>query len=75
MLVNAIQFPTWLDPVLVEIPLGFTTLPIRWYALAYIAGIWFGYLLAKRTLARVRLIGGVSSRQSRVRASVRLAKR
>lgn len=58
MLVNAIPFPSWLDPVLIEIPLGFTTLPIRWYALAYIVGIWFGYLLAKRTLARARLWRG-----------------
>ncbi len=55
MLTNALNFPTWLDPVLVEIPLGFATLPIRWYALAYIVGIWLGYLLAKRTLARTRL--------------------
>ena len=55
MLTNALNFPTWLDPVLVEIPLGFATLPIRWYALAYIVGIWLGYLLAKRTLARARL--------------------
>ncbi len=55
MLLNAIQFPTWLDPVLVDIPLGFTTLPIRWYALAYIVGIWLGYLLAKATIRRAAL--------------------
>ena len=54
MLVNAIPFPD-LSPVLVEIPLGFTTLPIRWYALAYIVGIWLGYLLARRTVARAHL--------------------
>lgn len=54
MLVNAIPFPD-ISPVLVEIPLGFTTLPIRWYALAYIVGIWLGYLLAKRTIARTQL--------------------
>ncbi|MEM9426753.1 MAG: prolipoprotein diacylglyceryl transferase [Pseudomonadota bacterium] len=53
-MVNAIPFPD-LSPVLVEIPLGFTTLPIRWYALAYIVGIWLGYILAKRTLARATL--------------------
>ncbi|MEO1537269.1 MAG: prolipoprotein diacylglyceryl transferase [Pseudomonadota bacterium] len=51
---NAIPFPD-LSPVLVEIPLGFTTLPIRWYALAYIVGIWLGYVLARRTVARARL--------------------
>ncbi len=54
MLSFAIPFPE-ISPVLVEIPLGFTTLPIRWYALAYIVGIWLGYLLAKRTVARVAL--------------------
>ncbi len=54
MLTFAIPFPD-ISPVLVEIPLGFTTLPIRWYALAYIVGIWLGYLLAKRTLARAQL--------------------
>ena len=54
MLANAIPFPD-LSPVLVEIPLGFTTLPIRWYALAYIVGIGLGYLLAKRTVAPARL--------------------
>ncbi len=54
MLTFAIPFPD-ISPVLVEIPLGFTTLPIRWYALAYIVGIWLGYLLAKRTIARARL--------------------
>jgi len=55
MVLNAIDFPTWLDPVLVNIPLGFTTLPIRWYALAYIVGIWLGYLLAKATIRRAAL--------------------
>ncbi|MEM6387842.1 MAG: prolipoprotein diacylglyceryl transferase [Pseudomonadota bacterium] len=51
---HAIPFPD-LSPVLVEIPLGFTTLPIRWYALAYIVGIWLGYLLAKYTVNQARL--------------------
>ena len=54
MLVNAIPFPD-LSPVLVEIPLGFTTLPIRWYALAYIVGIWLGFVLVKRAIATPRL--------------------
>ncbi len=54
MLVTAIPFPD-ISPVLVEIPLGFTTLPIRWYALAYIIGIWLGYRLVKHTLARPHL--------------------
>ncbi len=51
---TGIPFPD-ISPVLVEIPLGFTTLPIRWYALAYIVGIWLGYLLAKQALKRIRL--------------------
>lgn len=51
---NGIPFPD-ISPVLVEIPLGFTTLPIRWYALAYIVGIVLGFLLVKRTLARPTL--------------------
>jgi len=46
-----LPFPD-IDPVLVEVPLGFATLPIRWYALAYIVGIWLGYLLVRRALAR-----------------------
>lgn len=50
----AIPFPD-ISPVLVEIPLGFTTLPIRWYALAYIVGIYLGYRLARGALARARL--------------------
>ncbi|MBE7218413.1 MAG: prolipoprotein diacylglyceryl transferase [Caulobacteraceae bacterium] len=38
------QFPTALKPVLVTIPLpGGRGLPIRWYALAYVAGILLGW--------------------------------
>lgn len=50
----AIPFPE-ISPTLVEIPLGFTTLPIRWYALAYIVGIYLGYRLARRALAKAPL--------------------
>ena len=50
----AIPFPD-ISPTLVEIPLGFTTLPIRWYALAYIVGIYLGYLLIRRAIARPAL--------------------
>lgn len=40
----ALQFPTFLKPVLVAIPLpGGRSLPIRWYALAYVAGILLGW--------------------------------
>ncbi len=51
---TGIPFPD-ISPVLVEIPLGFTTVPIRWYALAYIVGIYLGYVLVKRALARPAL--------------------
>ena len=47
----AIPFPD-LSPTLIEIPLGPITLPIRWYALAYIAGIILGVWMAGRALAR-----------------------
>ena len=50
----SIPFPD-ISPVLVEIPLGFITLPIRWYALAYIVGIYFGFLLVRRALNRSSL--------------------
>ena len=57
MLVNAIPFPD-LSPVLVEIPLGFTTLPIRWYALAYIAGILIGWRIVVAAIRRPGLWPG-----------------
>ena len=50
----AIPFPE-ISPTLVEIPLGFTTLPIRWYALAYIVGIYLGYRLIRAALDRPAL--------------------
>ncbi len=49
-----IPFPD-ISPVLIEIPLGFTSLPIRWYALAYIVGIIIGYLLFRRAIDRPTL--------------------
>ena len=53
----ALPFPD-ISPVLVEIPLGFTTLPIRWYALAYIAGFLIGYWLLRRAIDRPALWPG-----------------
>jgi len=49
-----IPFPD-LSPVLVEIPLGFTSLPIRWYALAYIVGIIIGYRFFRLAIDRAHL--------------------
>ncbi len=51
---HGIPFPD-ISPVLVEIPLGPVDLPIRWYALAYIAGILVGYWLLRRTIRRTQL--------------------
>ena len=51
---HGIPFPD-ISPVLVEIPLGPIDLPIRWYALAYIAGILVGYWILRRTIGRPQL--------------------
>ena len=51
---HGIPFPD-ISPILVEIPLGPIDLPIRWYALAYIAGILVGYWLLRRTIGHPRL--------------------
>ncbi|MFG1480070.1 prolipoprotein diacylglyceryl transferase [Xanthobacter sp. V4C-4] len=54
----ALPFPA-IDPVLVEIG----PLAIRWYALAYIAGLVLGWLLGRRLVASPRLWGGTSPMQ------------
>ena len=51
----ALSFPEF-DPALVEIG-GF---PIRWYALAYIAGLILGWRYAVMLVKRERLWGGTS---------------
>lgn len=51
----ALPFPM-IDPVLVQIG----PLAIRWYALAYIAGLVLGWLLARTLVARPALWGGTS---------------
>ncbi|MDD9979437.1 MAG: prolipoprotein diacylglyceryl transferase, partial [Boseongicola sp.] len=51
---NGIPFPN-VSPILVEIPLGFTTLTIHWYALAYIAGVLIGFWIISRALKRPKL--------------------
>jgi phosphatidylglycerol:prolipoprotein diacylglycerol transferase len=50
--VLALPFPM-IDPVLIE----FGPLVIRWYALAYIAGIFLGWWLARRVISRPLLWG------------------
>ena len=52
-----IPFPN-ISPILVEIPLGFMTLPIRWYALAYIVGLMVGFWLIRRAIDRPSLWAG-----------------
>ena len=54
MLYAGLPFPD-ISPILVEIPLGFATLPIRWYSLAYIVGIFIGYMILRRAIARPAL--------------------
>lgn len=44
-----------IDPVLVTFELFGLSLPIRWYALAYLAGIFIGLLLMRRLMARPTL--------------------
>lgn len=54
---TGLPFPN-ISPVLVEIPLGFITLTIHWYAVAYIAGIVAGFWLIGRTLRKPDLWPG-----------------
>jgi phosphatidylglycerol:prolipoprotein diacylglycerol transferase len=54
-----IPFPA-IDPVLVSIPLGSVELAIRWYALAYIAGLLLGWRYIAWLMARPRLWGGTA---------------
>jgi phosphatidylglycerol:prolipoprotein diacylglycerol transferase len=53
MLLSALAFPT-IDPVLVRIG----PFAVRWYALAYIAGILLGWLYARALVRRAHLWGG-----------------
>ena len=53
----AIPFPE-IAPEIVSIEIGGATFALRWYALAYIAGILFGWWLAARTLRAPRLWPG-----------------
>ncbi len=55
MTVLALPFPM-IDPVLVQIG----PLAIRWYALAYIAGLVLGWMLGRALVARAALWGGKS---------------
>ena len=58
----ALSFPEF-SPALVEIDLGFVGLgsfPIRWYALAYIAGLVIAWRYALMMVKRERLWGGTS---------------
>lgn len=53
MLLSALAFPT-IDPVLLRIG----PFALRWYALAYIAGILLGWLYARAIVRRAHLWGG-----------------
>ncbi len=56
----AIPFPD-LSPTLVSFEIGGFTLALRWYALAYIAGIVIGYWIIARAIARPALWPGDTS--------------
>ena len=51
----AIPFPDWLSPVLFSVDVGSFTLALRWYALAYIAGILIAWRIMVALLRRDRL--------------------
>ena len=61
-----LPFPA-IDPVLVSIG----PFAIRWYALAYIAGILLGWVYARRLIATPRLWGGAPPMTPMTRHSVR----
>src|ERR1700754_3429082 len=52
---SLIPFPSF-DPVLISIG----PFAVRWYALAYICGILFGWLYARTLIANERLWGGAA---------------
>jgi len=53
-----IPFPSWLSPEIVSFDLGGMTLALRWYALAYIAGLLIGWRLVLRAIRTPRLWPG-----------------
>lgn len=59
-----IAFPD-IDPVLVSLELGPLTLALRWYALAYIAGLVLGWRYVAWLNARPRLWGGTPPMDAR----------
>ncbi len=56
-MVLAIPFPD-IDPALFSIEIGSFTLSLRWYALAYIAGILLGWQIVKAAIRRPALWSG-----------------
>lgn len=55
---SGLMFPEFLSPEVFSIDLGGFHLALRWYALAYIAGILIGWGIARAALARARLWPG-----------------
>ncbi|GLS88071.1 prolipoprotein diacylglyceryl transferase [Cypionkella aquatica] len=53
-----IPFPSWLSPDIFSIPLGPMSLTLRWYALAYIAGLLLGWKLIVHMINTPRLWSG-----------------
>jgi phosphatidylglycerol---prolipoprotein diacylglyceryl transferase len=56
MLPLALEFPHWLSPVALQIG----PFALRWYALAYIAGLVLGWLYLRALAERPRLWGGAA---------------
>ncbi|PWR01932.1 prolipoprotein diacylglyceryl transferase [Meridianimarinicoccus roseus] len=63
----AIPFPD-IGPTLVAFEIGGLTLALRWYALAYIAGLLIGLWLVRRALARPALWPGGAAPMTREQA-------
>ncbi|SDZ74328.1 prolipoprotein diacylglyceryl transferase [Rubrimonas cliftonensis] len=53
----ALPFPQ-IDPALLSVDLGFVTLSLRWYALAYIAGLALGWWIVRALMRRPALWPG-----------------
>ena len=56
-MVAPLPFPA-IDPVLISVEIGGLTLAVRWYALAYIAGILVGWRILILLMRRVSLWPG-----------------
>ena len=54
MIARALSFPE-ISPEIMSIPIGSFDLALRWYSMAYIVGILFGWWLCVRLISRAAL--------------------